>query len=117
MHVRYASGAPTRDDLIAYAASIDAEIAAHLLPLCSAQVRTAEVMVTDLTSNVAARGILASSAQVGTRAGLPNGAGVAALINFSVARFLPGGAADDLCPVVCRSRSHRSSDVVSGGAR
>lgn len=90
VHVRYASGAPTRDELIAYAASIDAEVSTHLLPLCSAQVRTAEVMVTDLTSNVAARGIV-TSALPGTRAGLPNGAGVAALINFRVARRYRGG--------------------------
>lgn len=90
IYVRYASAPPSRDQLNGYAASIDAAIEAHLLPLCSPQVKTAEVMVTDLTSEYGARGI-ATSARVGTRSGLPNGAGVAALINFRVARRYRGG--------------------------
>jgi hypothetical protein len=90
VHVRYASAAPSRDDLNLYVANIDAEHGTHLLPLFSVQVKTAEVMVTDLTSMSAARGI-APSQQVGTRPGLPNGAAVAALINFKVARRYRGG--------------------------
>jgi len=89
-HVSYASAAPSRDDLNQYAANIDAETGAHLLPLFSTQVKTSEIMVTDLTSTSAARGI-APSRQVGTRRGLPNGAAVAALINFRVARRYRGG--------------------------
>jgi hypothetical protein len=76
--------------LIEYAANIEVGIGAHLLPLFSTQVNTAEVMVTDLTSMSAARGIV-SSRRVGTRPGLPNGAAVAALINFKVARRYRGG--------------------------
>jgi hypothetical protein len=53
-------------------------------------VKTVEIMVTDLTSATAARGI-ATSSQIGTRAGLPNGAAVPALINFKVARRYRGG--------------------------
>jgi hypothetical protein len=90
VNVRYVSDAPTRNDLIAYATHIDAMIGSHLLPLCSEQVKTVEVMVTDLTSDTAARGI-ATSSQAGTRPGLPNGAAVAALINFKVARRYRGG--------------------------
>jgi hypothetical protein len=90
VHVRYASAAPSREDLNRYATTIDAGIGWHLLPLCSTEVRTNEVMVTDLTSMSAARGI-ASSDQAGTREGLPNGAAVAALINFRVARRYRGG--------------------------
>jgi hypothetical protein len=91
VHVRYASAPPSRTDLIQYAVSIDASIGAHLLPLFSTELRTAEVIVTDLSDNTyGARGI-ASSQQVGTRPGLPNGAGVAALINFKVARRYRGG--------------------------
>jgi hypothetical protein len=90
VHLRYASDAPSRNDLSVYAADIDAEIGTHLLSLCSAQVRTVEVMVTDVTHRSAARGI-ATSHQVGTRPGLPNGAAVAALINFRVARRYRGG--------------------------
>lgn len=90
VNVRYASAAPTRQDLTAYATHVDASIAGHLLPLCSEQVKTVEVMITDLTSDTGARGIVASS-RVGTRPGLPNGAAVAALINFKVARRYRGG--------------------------
>jgi hypothetical protein len=90
IYMRYASDPPTRDDLTSYAGRIDATIGRHLLPLCSEQVKTVEVMVTDLTSDTAARGIVTSS-QTGTRAGLPNGAAVAALINFKVARRYRGG--------------------------
>jgi hypothetical protein len=90
VNVRYVSAAPRRDDLNVYAANIDGEIGTHLLPLFSVEVRTVEVMVTDLTSTSAARGI-APSRQVGTRPGLPNGAAVAALINFRVARRYRGG--------------------------
>ena len=90
VNVRYVSASPTRNDLIAYATHIDAMIGSHLLPLCSEQVKTVEVMITDLTSDTAARGI-ATSSQVGTRPGLPNGAAVAALINFKVARRYRGG--------------------------
>ncbi|HEX3801237.1 MAG TPA: hypothetical protein VHV75_00195 [Solirubrobacteraceae bacterium] len=68
VNVRYASDPPTRNDLIAYATHIDALIGRHLLPLCSEQVKTVEVMVTDLTSDTAARGI-ATGSQVGTRLG------------------------------------------------
>jgi len=62
--------------------------------------------VTDMTSEYRARGI-ATSERVGTRPGLPNGAGVAALINFRVARRYRGGkprvyvplfVSDDLTP-------------------
>jgi hypothetical protein len=90
VHVRYASAAPTREDLNRYAATIDAGIGWHLLPLCSTEVRTSEVMITDLTSIYGARGIAASD-QAGSRQGLPNGAAVAALINFRVARRYRGG--------------------------
>jgi hypothetical protein len=91
VHLRYASSPPSRNDLIQYAASIEANIGAHLLPLFSTQVNTAEVMVTDLSDHeYGARGIV-SSQRVGTRPGLPNGAAVAALINFKVARRYRGG--------------------------
>jgi hypothetical protein len=90
VHVSYASAAPGSDDLNQYAENIGAEIGAHLLPLFSTQVTATEVMVTDLTSTSGARGI-APSRQVGTRPGLPNGAAVAALINFRVARRYRGG--------------------------
>jgi hypothetical protein len=90
VHLRYASAEPSRHDLNIYAAGIDAQIGTHLVALCSSQVRTVEVMVTDLTHRSAARGI-APSQQVGTRPGLPNGAGVAALVNFRVARRYRGG--------------------------
>ena len=74
--------------------------------MCSLQVKTAEVKVTDLTSEYGARGI-APSEREGTRPGLPNGAAVAALINFRVARRYRGGkprvrvplfVSDDLTP-------------------
>jgi hypothetical protein len=71
VHVKYTSAAPSRDDLITYAASIDAEIAAHLPPLCSTQVKTSEVMVAELTGQYGARGI-ATSGRKGTLPGLPN---------------------------------------------
>jgi hypothetical protein len=90
VHLRYASPEPSRSDLNVYAAAIDTEIGTHLLPLCSLQVRTVEVMVTDLTHRSAARGIAASQ-RTGTRPGLANGAAVAALINFTVARRYRGG--------------------------
>ena len=90
VHVRNASASPSRDDLNAYAANIDAAIGTRLIALFSVQVKTVEVMVTDLTSMSAARGI-APGRQVGTRPGLPNGAAVAALINFRVARRYRGG--------------------------
>ncbi|MGO9976201.1 MAG: hypothetical protein ACLP01_26040 [Solirubrobacteraceae bacterium] len=90
VHVNYASAAPTRHILNEYAASIDSQIAAHLIPLCSTEVRTTEIVVTDLTSRTSARGI-AESRQIGTRPGPQNGAGVAALINFKVARRYRGG--------------------------
>ncbi len=90
MHVNYASPAPTRNILNEYAASIDGQIAAHLIPLFSTEVRTVEIVVTDLTSRTSARGI-AESWQIGTRPGLPNGAAVAALINFKIARRYRGG--------------------------
>ncbi|MGO9788999.1 MAG: hypothetical protein ACLP8S_05555, partial [Solirubrobacteraceae bacterium] len=50
VHVNYASAAPTRHILNEYAASIDGQIAAYLIPLFSTEVRTAEIVVTDLTS-------------------------------------------------------------------
>jgi hypothetical protein len=90
VHVRYASAAPSREDVIRYATTVDAGIAWHLLPLCSTEVRTNEVMVTDLSSIYGARGV-ATSDRAGTREGLPNGAAVAALINFRVARRYRGG--------------------------
>lgn len=90
IYVRYGSDPPTRDDLTAYAADVDASIGRQLLTLCSEQVKTVEVMVTDLTSDIAARGI-ATSSQTGTRQGLPNGGAVAALINFKVGRRYRGG--------------------------
>jgi hypothetical protein len=90
VHVNYASAAPTSHTLNEYAASIDDGIAAHLLPLFSTEVRTAEIVVTDLTSRTSARGI-AESRQAGRRPGLLNGAAVAALINFKVARRYRGG--------------------------
>jgi hypothetical protein len=114
VHVNYASDAPSRDDLNLYAANIDAEIGAHLLPLFSTEVKPAEVMVTDLSSHeYGARGI-APGQQVGLRPGLPNGAAVAALINFRVARRYRGGkprvyipffVASDLAPGLTWSES------------
>jgi hypothetical protein len=64
LQVRYASAAPTRQVLTEYASSIDRQIAAHLIPLFSTEVRTAEIVVTDLTSRTSARGI-AESRQIG----------------------------------------------------
>ncbi|MGO9977445.1 MAG: hypothetical protein ACLP01_32535 [Solirubrobacteraceae bacterium] len=66
----------------------------RLQPICSLCFRLRsvqpEIVVTDLTSRTSARGI-AESRQVGTRPGLPNGAAVAALVNFKVARRYRGG--------------------------
>jgi hypothetical protein len=90
VNVRYESDAPTRQQLITYASSIDAAIGTHLLHLCSVQVKTVEIMITDLTTTSSARGTVPSD-QHGTRPGLWNGAGVAALINFKVARRYRGG--------------------------
>ena len=124
VHVSYASAVPSRDDLNLYAANIDAEIGAHLLPLFSTEVKTVEVMVTDLSSHeYGARGIV-SSQQVGVRPGLPNGAAVAALINFRVARRYRGGkprvyvpffVASDLAPGLTWSESARA-DGTTGWA-
>jgi hypothetical protein len=90
VNARYASPAPTRQQLITYASNVDAAIGTHLLHLCSVQVKTVEIMITDLTTTSSARGIV-SSDQQGTRPGLWNGAAVAALINFKVARRYRGG--------------------------
>lgn len=90
VNVRYASAAPTRQQLMSYASSIDAAIGEHLLHLCSVQVKTVEIMITDLTTTSSARAIVPSDQQ-GTRPGLWNGAGVAALLNFKVARRYQGG--------------------------
>jgi hypothetical protein len=125
VHVRCASGTPSRDEVSVYAANIDVQIGAHLLPLFSPQVKTVEVMVTDLSSNeYGARGI-APSQQVGTRPGLPNGAAVAALINFRVARRYRGGkprvyvpffVSSDLTPALMWSEGALAEGTAAWGA-
>ncbi len=56
VYVNYASAAPTRHILNEHATSIDGQIAAHMIPLFSSEIRTAEIVVTDLTSRTSARG-------------------------------------------------------------
>lgn len=104
IHVQYSGAAPTDADMTTYAGQLEAGGAALFPDVLDTASAFLGAKVIDLTSPTAGAGeSLASTA--GVRSGDVLGAGVAALVNFSIARryrggkpkaFLPWGTATDL---------------------
>jgi hypothetical protein len=89
-YVSYTGSPPTPAQMVTFAGSIGAAWEAHLAPMASEDVVLAECIAVDLSSPTAAVGE-APFDSAGGRSGGQLPAGVAALLNFHVARRYRGG--------------------------
>jgi hypothetical protein len=90
IYLQYTGTAPTNAMLNTFATSVSTQWNASLGGLANPVVKLTEVDVVDLSSATGAVG-LDSTVHTGTRTGQINAGGVAALINFHIARRYRGG--------------------------
>jgi hypothetical protein len=88
--IQYAGSAPSNAELDTYAGQIGGNWVTDLRAYAGSDVTLSEVIVTDLTSSLAAEGSV-GEVETGTRTGGMLPAATALLINFAVARRYRGG--------------------------
>ena len=89
-YMTYSGTAPTATLLATFATAVSTQWDSHLQSLASTDVALTEVVVDDLGTLSGASGIWTGTG-TGTRSGTTNGAQVAVLLNFHVARRYRGG--------------------------
>lgn len=90
LYFRYSGSAPSSSALATMAATVGTAWGSDLKGMASGSITLTGVEITDLTSSTSGQGAATASID-GTRSGTGNGAGVAVLVNFKIARRYRGG--------------------------